>query len=372
MPFSLFRRLPHAVFTAALVTAGSRAQAQDRCADLLANGAYAKLDYSRNDFFQQIIYSRFLRSTYATSKSDKAAGFGIPLGEAVMGTGNYSEADYTRKKDQINSTYLNTITQKNESQLALATGDSAIVAEWGKCMRARGGGLGMHFEALSPTEATLSTEFFSAPGTETRLPENVNLPTGVTATNGASCLRKGNRLKAGVECIATLKLPDALTTVAVSVNTPNGAATAYLPRRVTLLHESRPYQFAANCNLATNPNAVPSVTAAEKIRCADRLWEHAYRQQKTPTYTLTLSDSLVKQGWSFDPATASMTFSYLYRYSPSGMSWCYEPKYSAGLYTFTYGYSMMARWRGNDRNSQLICVADRSINMVRNIWVPQD
>jgi hypothetical protein len=88
-----------------MTAASSTAYAQDQCSDVLRNGTFQTANYRDNSYFQQIIYSRFVRSTYESSKTDRAGGFNIPVGEIVLGA-NYSRGDYDQKKRNCSAPIL--------------------------------------------------------------------------------------------------------------------------------------------------------------------------------------------------------------------------------------------------------------------------
>lgn len=336
------------------------------CADVLKSGIFQTGQYRENSYFQQIIVSRFLRSSYQSAKNDKAAGFGVPLGEAVMGRADFSESDYNQKKSQLQSSFSNTITAARELDVAVASGDPTIVNAWRDCMKGAGGPA-LRFDIQSPTEAFLKMEFFSAPGTETSLTTDINLPSGFEALSGGECLKAGRKLKAGTSCEVALKAPSATATAIIAANTEHGSPRAYLPARMQWVREVKPFRFAADCNLGMDP------TPEERTRCADRLWVRAHQQTITPAYTVSLTDKQIDEGWSFDPASATAPVSYIHRYSPSGMSWCNKDNTNntASATTFTYTYEALARTSGHDKASVLVCTVNPSINMVRERYVPQ-
>lgn len=336
------------------------------CSDVLKSGTFQTSQYRQNDYFQQIIISRFLSSSYQSSKSDTTGGFGIPLGEAVMGTANYSQSDYDQKKSQLQSSYSNSVSSSRELDVAVASGDPTIVNAWRDCMKGAGGP-SLRFDIQSPTEAFLKLEFFSAPGTETSLTTDINFPSGFEIVSGAECLKSGRKIKAGAACEVALKAPSASATAIVSANTEHGSPRAYLPARMRWVREVKPYRFASNCNLGTEP------TADDKQRCADRLWVKAHQQTITPTYTVSLTDQEISEGWSFDTSSAKAPMSYIHRYSPSGMSWCHKDNASnlVSSTSFTYMYEALARTSGNDKGSVLVCMVQPSINLVRERYVPQ-
>jgi hypothetical protein len=341
---------------------------QESCSDVLKDGTFQQSRFRENDYFKQIIYSRFLRSTYATSKSDTAAGFGAPVGELVMGTGNYSESEYDARKDQIQRTFLNVVTESREIDVALMSGDTAVLNAWKECMIRKGGGVSLRFEAASPTDAFAILEFYSAPGTSARLASNIAVPKGTTVTSGGECLKKNTLLTAGSTCAATIVLPNARATWLSAVNVKGGSAfVAYLAPRLTLRSETRAFNFTPNCSSAV---LGMSPSATELVRCADRLWTHSYRQSPDhmPSNTVRVPDNLLQDGWLFDPKTAKAELVTIDRYSPSGMSSCRSSKSEPTTLSFTYGYWNHSESHGHDGWSQIYCMMEPSIFLRRDVW----
>jgi hypothetical protein len=341
----------------------SSAVAQDKCSDVLANGTFQDVKYRENEYFQQINYARFIRSTFESSKTDKSFGADVAVGKLVMG-GDYDESAYNAKKAYLQTTTLTQITANREIDLALMSGDETIVNAWTACMKSRGGP-SVLFSKQSAREMFVRLEFFSAPNTKTKLTSDLKLPIGATVNSGKECFKKGRVLKAGVPCTAAITLPYATTTVIWSVNTPSGSSQAYLPARLVLQHERRPYRFAPDCdNLGKSPS-LPEVA-----RCDDRLWSYWHQRSGTRAKTITLTEQQMREGWLFDPASARSAVKYIERYSPSGMSWCYNDSREATMTRFTYRYEAIARTSGHDRVSQLWCMVDPAIDVVRDIWAP--
>jgi len=83
--------------------------AQDRCNDVLQNGTFQTSRFLDSSYFQQIVWSKFLRSSFQSSKTDRSGGLSVPVGELFLGA-NYSEEQYNSKKSQMQSEYFNQIT----------------------------------------------------------------------------------------------------------------------------------------------------------------------------------------------------------------------------------------------------------------------
>lgn len=135
-----------------------------------------------------------MKSTYQSSRTDRGGGFGVPIGEIVLGS-NYTEAQYNAKKSEIQSEYFNQVNASREIDIALMSGDDAILEAWTDCMRAKGGGITARFDPVSPTEVFMHVEYFNqGPVNQDRLREDVVLPAGVTVVAGRDCLKKKNAM----------------------------------------------------------------------------------------------------------------------------------------------------------------------------------
>ncbi|MFS2215756.1 hypothetical protein ACCD08_14740 [Telluria sp. Tellsp104] len=349
-----------------LLSSANAVAQQDRCASVLQEGIFQTANYRSNDYFKQIIYSRFLRSSYQSSKTDKGLGFGVPVGEIIMG-GNYSEAEYNQKKAQLQSEYLNTITQTREIDVALSSGDTEVLKSWTTCMKNGSGGPTLTLAVLSPTEVQITVGFLSAPGSSMQLSESVAVPEGAEIVSGKNCLKNRTVIQAGASCIASVKLPSATTTWSPAVQTKkNGSAAAYLPARIELISEVRPYQLPNDCaNLSEN------YTQELAQLCPHRLYHRIAQMEIKPAFTVTIPEALLIEGWYFDTASSRADLVVHYRRSPSGMSWCSDPWQRPTQYAFSYGYYAIGRWSGNDKSSVLVCSMTPQINLARQRWMPK-
>lgn len=318
----------------------------DRCADVLRDGTFQWSQVKDNSYFQQIVWSRFLRSTFESSKTDRGGGFGIPVGEIVLG-GNYSEAQYNAKKQQIQSEYFNQVTSSREIDVALSSGDPEIVGAWSRCMSERSGGLSIRFDPVSATDVFLILEYrIQGSQSYDTLDQAIALPAGVQVVDGAQCLQRRRRINAGNPCTATLRFASALTTAAVVVNGRSSGDRAWLPARITLAREVKPYAFQP----------------------AQRLEEYANKRTATPRATVTLTPQEISQGWAFDTATAQLN---LYVVSVNNSrNRCFDEVNSATPYSYTYGYTIYAGNRRR-RDGHIHCAANPVIMMKRDVWVAE-
>jgi hypothetical protein len=322
-----------------IVAAGS-----DQCRDILKEGVFQHRNYRENAFFQQIIYSRFLSSTYQQSKSDKGFGFGVPIGEMLIG-GDYSEQAFDEKKADIQRTYSNSTTTLREVDVALTTGDEQVVSAWSNCMRDKGG-LSLRFEAVTPTQIFATLEWFAAHGIpETVLNEGLALPPGAKIDGGHECLRKGKRLVASNPCQATITLPNATIPWAATINSRNGSARAYLPPRIMLHREVRAFVFTKEDSLET----------------------YAKKQTLHPQREVALAKKDIDDGWRFNPSSWRITLDNSKSCGPNGSS---DLRSEATLYSVSYRFTTSAATSGPYSNCVGAGRVHPSIMLVRERWVP--
>jgi len=324
------------------------AQQDDRCRDVLRNGVFATMKYEEKNYFQQVVWSRFLSSSYESSKTDKSLGFTVPLGEIVMG-GNYTEGQFKAKQRQIQNENFQRIEANNEIDTFHTFGDPTIVREWGKCMSERGG-LSLTFVKNSPTEVTAVLQWHAVGGvTETQLNQNINLPNGAVFTNGSRplCFETGVPLRASVPCVITITLPNAVQTLQWGITTTNGAARAYLPPRIELRREKKFY-------IPTDPDY--------------QLYREKKRETVSPTITLEMSEQELNDGWIFDSTSARVSLIDMRTLDNNS---CNLTDFTADAHTFTYGLRIIGNTRRPGRNSAAVCKVKPSIMMFRDFWVAQ-
>ena len=332
-----------AILGACFIASASPAFAQGQCAEILRNGTLKYSSFKDNSYYQQIIWSRFIKSTYESSRRNTDAGFTVPVGEIVLGA-NYSEAQYNVKKQQLQSEYFNQISSAREIDVALTSGDEEIIDAWSRCMD-RSGGLSLRFEPVTATDVAMVLEYRNQ-GTRNRdrLAQNINLPAGVQVTNGAHCLRRNTWITAGKPCIATLKFQTAMQTALIAADAQESAAQAWLPARIQLAREVQPYPFTA----------------------AHRLQEYAHKRTASPRATVELTPEQIKDGWLFDPATAQTNL-YVIKVN-NQRNRCFDVVQNADAFRYTYGYTI---YGGNRRRNDgdIHCAMNPSILMRRDVWV---
>ena len=315
----------------------------DRCKDILSQGTFQTSRYRENNYFLQIIDSRFLSSTYAQSKTDKSLGFGVPVGEIVLG-GNYDESQFDQKKEAIRKTNFNMIETSREIDVALASGDKNIVDAWSSCIKdVNKGGISLRFVPFSAKEVVATVEWFAAAGVnQTRLRQTIPLPRGASFRQGANCFRRGQILTNGVPCKAVIIFPHATTTMLAIADTPNDSIEAYLAPRTKLQRFTQPRRSG--------------------------LAASAHREFKQPNGNLKLTQKEIDEGWSFDQTSSKTSLTITYQ--KYWTNYCNAERKGGDLYNFTFGFNIEGQTRGQGRNSSIECRMDVSINMIRDLWVP--
>lgn len=326
------------------VSTSANAQANGSCADILKGGAFQTAQYRDDSYFQQIIWSRFLRYSDQQSSTDRSGGFGIPVGEIVVG-GNASDSQYKSKRESIKSEYFNQITASRELDVALASGDPAIIDAWSTCMARSSGGLTMRFEPATPTTVSLHLQYFPQ-GTrnKVKLKEKVALPAGAQVMSGDACLKKNKQIVAGNICRATIKLRSPLDYALVAVNADHSSAEAFLPARVILARQVKDL---------TGPTF--------------ETW--AFRETKTPSESVRLSDADKALGWRLDTSSVSIRLDTIYK-----LYWnnhCVNEWSRPSEFGYEYGHTAIAQGSGKGRNSSIGCRMSASAVARRDVWLPQ-
>ena len=270
---------------------------QEACSDILQNGTFQTARYRQNDYFQQIIYSRFISSTYESSQTDTAAGFGIPLGEAVMGSGSYSRGEYDARKAQIQSTFLNVVQQSREVDVALTSGDTAVIDAWKQCMIKRGGGVSMRFEAASATDAFCNHRFLFCAQHDRKNAVQHRYTSRRHRDIRSRMPQKGYRYTSRRVMLCHANYAECQRDWLSALNTTSGQSVAYLPPRLTRKIVTKAYPFATNCEASTLGE---SPSADVLTRCADRLWSHARREvgDISPQNTISVPAKELAEGWA--------------------------------------------------------------------------
>lgn len=298
------------------------------CNAVLANGAFKYASLSSNSYFQQVLYSRFLESTYQSSKSDRGIGIDIPIGEAVMGRGSYSEAEYEAKKKSIEDVRFSQITSANYTQTVVSSGDGEVLEAWTKCIVQGGGGLQVRLTPLTATKVLVDmrwlpqgNKFRTALASDVRL-EGINLARDVSEP---SCFRRGKRIVQGVGCRATVTLKDAWTPLPITVNATDGAADAFIPARIKLKDEREPLVVPAYYREFKRDGVV---TAPER--------------------QFSLSAEQRGYGWVIDPGSVRGAVSKVFDNGSSGTNYCKRPSTAVQLYSIAYTFESRSAEHGHD------------------------
>lgn len=334
-----------ATLFASAFSTSAMAQAS-QCSDVLKDGIFQTQRFRDEQYFQQIIWSRFMRSDYKTAKEDKAFGFGVPVGEIILG-GNFSESEFEAKKASMSKEYFDQVTATREIDVALSSADPDLLRVWGDCMKNQKGGLTIRFDPVTAREVFVSVEYFlQGTRNSVRLPKAVELPQGVTVKNG-DCFKRNARFKAGKACQATLELDTATRHVLISMNADEASTTGFLPARVVLARQARNVESARLPNLQTT----------------------AFRSYHTPSHTVTLTDQEKALGWRFDPKSVTQNLVIDYKVYWSNM--CESPYARATTEAIEYGFTIYTN-RNRARNSSITCHLDVTAIMRRDAWLPQE
>ena len=334
--------------------------AQEKCSDVLKDGTFSSEKRKDNFYLQQIIFSRFLSSTFESSKDTTGLGGTVPLGEIVIG-GKYTRDQYNEKKEEITEEYLKQITTSREIDVALTSGDSTIVNAWKSCMTNRGG-LSLRFEPVSNTEVFAVVEWFGVAGfNETTLDRTIEPPAGIRISEGADCFKNGKNLVNSLPCRATIIVPDAFTTWAVSLSAERGSVQSFMPARVRSKVETDNYVFDMG-SVKPGPN---ETLIAELDK--DNLFTRAYRANVPVSRTVRLTEAQKKAGWSFVPSSAKVILNKRRALDTNG---CELTAQEVDSNSFTYGLRVWGRTYGDGARSTATCDVTPFIKMTRTIWVP--
>lgn len=328
---------PHAAF----------AQDTSQCSDVLQDGTFQTANYRDNSYFQHIIWSRFIRSTYESASSDTSGGFGVPIGKIVLG-GNFSRDEYEAKKESIRKEYFSQINSAREIDVALSSGDPTIVEAWRSCMVAKGGGLTARFEPSTARQVILVLDYLPQ-GTRNsvRLTDRINLPQGVTAGNGSGCLNRGRRIVAGNACRVELTIDRADRALVLTANADHSSDDAFLPARVMLSRQSR----------RLPQDRLPVLRTK------------AFRQSLRPSHTFQLTNEEMQAGWMID--RDSLQHQLVVDYKVYWSNYCDKPYVRLTDSSFVYGFHIYTG-RNRARNSSIICHINVTGLMRRDRWIPME
>jgi hypothetical protein len=203
----------------------------------------------------------FARVGYEQSQKDTSVSGNIPIGKIVIG-GEYSQQTYNERKERILQTQTWDTNIVRNIDLMLATGDATIIDAWKTCMKTKSG-LTLRFANVTAKSATAVVEWFGSAGVNEVAPTtNFVPPKGVTVKSGLECVDARSVVPADRKpiisntdgCRVLFELDGPEVPLALSLNTTaGGSADAYLPPRVRLREDRRPYALCQKpgvCNLA--------------------------------------------------------------------------------------------------------------------------
>jgi hypothetical protein len=331
-----------------LAMASSAFAQKDRCADVLSEGAFAKTLYQSNTTYRRMLDYYLSTLTYDQAKTDRKLTGNIPIGEAVLGAG-FTENRLATHKATTNLTIAERIDFSNATSVGVQTGDSYVLNAWTNCMRGRGG-FAATFESVNATTATLVLEWFPIAGIQSvQVNPAFTLPPGLHLTSGMEYLKQGKEIVAGTPARVQFKLDAATTPVALVLNLQHNAGSdaAYLPPRLRLDIEKRPFPFASS-SCDTNPQIIQDAL------------RHTGTVSKVYTYC-----SDVANGWVF---------------SQDAGDWAVTPSVHVGsplhLAVFhTANFVSQDRFQAqlgcsSSSDTDLRCLGQVALTEVRRRWVP--
>jgi hypothetical protein len=198
-----------------------------------------------HSFFMQILAVEYAKKTdeeidQQLSHDGSMSWAGITFG------GKFNKNDVKRYIEELRTKLNVSTVMSNESSTVLASGDPEIVQAWTACMQTHGG-LGMRFEAVSPTKAILRIQWYAYPAelgvpTHTKLKDNIPIPKDVKVVQGKECLKKDKLLLDKVPCSVNLEFKSGEPDLLLTANSTLDTAKAYLPPRRILVSERKPWQ----------------------------------------------------------------------------------------------------------------------------------
>lgn len=337
------------VGTFAACSLASAAHAEpDQCKDVLINGTFQYSAYKNNTYFLQILYSRFVSSTFESSKSDTSLGMGIPLGEAVMGSLNYDQDQYNAMKRSIDQTKFKRVEMRNELSTMLSSGDPGVLSAWTQCIVKHGGGLSVRFEPLSARQARVVIEYNSQ-GTQhwARLASHVAIKGIATEhISNPECFKRKRKIVAGSPCRSTINLPDAVTPLSIDVNAEQGSASAFLPARIRLVEQR------------------------ERVPVDELYGEYFRRGNVREVRSHSISPDDQKAGWMLASANSRHSVGKVFDNGRNNNS-CYDSFANVSPYAVEYGYNVVSHTRGHG-GWTVGCRGTYYVERFRRVWEPDE
>lgn len=210
------------------------ASAQDKCGDILQDGAFNTLDWQSRTEYREIVLQRFLSSTYEESKRSRS-GIGLQaIGEMIMGSA-YTEAQFDQRKKNLAQSYDHLRTSVDDWSHAIRTGNPDIIKAWESCMLNQNGLLA-RFETQpgNGSAVTLVLRYNGAYNVDkatitydTVIPEGAKV---LSPSQFQNCLAKGAQIASG-ECRVDMQL-SASKPIGMTISTDRGDRTPRLGRRL--------------------------------------------------------------------------------------------------------------------------------------------
>lgn len=341
-------RLLAVLLSVAFAQAGY-AQTTD-CNAVLQNGTYKYSQFASNSYYQQILYSQFLRTTFQSSKTEKGIGIDVPVGKAVMGSLDYDEAAFMAKQESLRDTRFSQVTAINSTQTMLASGDGDILKAWLGCVYSKRGSLAAYFEPRTSTLATLVVQWLPGDGpiSEAKLSQNVNIIGADPSFKLPDCLKANKKIKQGVGCRVSVPIKDAWTPLTVDVNSYQGNAGAFVPARIKLVSERLPVQvppyYLELFRLGT-------ITTPDKV------------------FTMDPADQAA--GWVIDPSSVRSSVGKNFDNGRSGTNWCAGPTQTVGFHQIAYRFRSNTAKSGGD-GWTIGCTMTVTAERIRDRWVADE
>lgn len=308
--------------------------------------------YTHNSYLQQILWSKFLSTSYETSKTDRSGGLTVPIGEMLLGA-NYSEADYNDRKAQIERQNFHSLTATDSTDLAIMSGDREVLDHWLACMNGRNG-ISASFVDKTSKRVVLRIQYHSTDTTSfDRLSYNVSITPALPASHISDpfgCLERGRVIKQNQPCDVELTMNSAFDVITVRAQADRSSDEASLPRRIQLNRVPQFYSFASSDIPVSNGH-------------------NQHGTQPTFGREIHLTPAQMADGWSFDPSTAGGRVQLTYSHRGGE---CQNWKTSATRYSFSYSYVLWAPHRNHAHSAAATCAPEPSVQMVREVWVDRD
>ncbi|MDW9855401.1 hypothetical protein GOB46_22885 [Sinorhizobium meliloti] len=203
-----------------------------QCDTVLADGAFKRTDLNDSYYTQLVIAARYSRKTYKEARQRTDAGLDIGYEEFKL-NGNYSEEDFEKWREDVQSSLDVEQILSHESSVLLSSGDPEILKAWSECMQA--GGLSMYIEPKGDIEAVVKIRWNPYPAAELNpTVEQFSVSEGVSIRGGREYAKAGAKIGIRAERIISLTrdIPGSRILAVLSTKESGvGDAEAFLPER---------------------------------------------------------------------------------------------------------------------------------------------